>query len=302
MSTGKSMRMSMNISMSKSMRKHLNLSLRCGTKSPLFPLSPRSARRPCIKTSAKMVQGGPGGPSWSNLTPEKTVMISRPGPSGPSGPSFFEILHMRAHARARVENTSYNFINLFYRKVLGPLGPVNKIKKLSWTIFGPLLDHFRIIKQYQSVSPFPAWTTRILKRYQSVLTTAARICRFMEEIMPIIDFKKYQSQKEKEGSQTRGSRTNAYPSPWMHRPAVMRLAEYLQMNRDGGFSIYREENGFRLHFEPAMTGDDAGTARWTAAQNLCDLLEEARDDLNELISRGDLLPFIRTGDPRAGPS
>ncbi len=132
--------------------------------------------------------------------------------------------------------------------------------------------------------------------------------------MPIIDFKKYQSQTEREGSQTRGTKgsptnktnqinmTNAYPSPWMHRPAVMRLAEYLKMNREEGFSIYREMNGFRLHFEPAMTRDDIGTARWTAAQNLCALLGEARDDLNELISRGDRLPFIREIEARAGPS
>ena len=88
----------------------------------------------------------------------------------------------------------------------------------------------------------------------------------------------------------------------MHRPTVMRLAEYLQMNRDGGLSIYRERDGFRLHFEPALTGDDVGTARWTAAQNLCALLEEACYDLNELISRGDLLPFIREIEARAGPS
>ncbi len=286
-------------------------------KTALSPSSPEYFTRPYVKIPAKMLQGGPGGPSWSNLTPKKTVMISRPGPSGPSGPSFFDILHMRAHARARVENTSYNFINLFYRKVLGPLGPCNKIKRLSWTILGPLLDHFRIIKQYQLVSPIPAWTTRIIKQYQSVLTTAARIFRFLEKIMPTIDFKKYQSQKEKEGSQTdmtRGSRTNKtnktnptnrtnpYPSPWMHRPAVMRLAEYLKMNREVGFSIYQEKDGFRLHFEPALTGDDVGTTRWTVAQNLCDLLEEACYDLNELISRGDVLPFIKTVEARAGPS
>ncbi len=296
------------MSMTMNKRKHLNRFLRCGTR-PLFsPASPEYFTRPYVKIPAKTVQGGPGGPGWSNLTTEKTVMISRPGPSGPSGPSFFEILHMRAHARARVENTSYNFINLFYRKVLGPLGPVNKIKKLAWTISVHFRSTFRIIKQYQLVSPIPAWTTRIRKQFQHAAMFKIAICRFMEEIMPIIDFKKYQSQTGKEETQTQettGSptnRTNAYPSPWTHRPAVMRLAEYMKMNRDKGFSIYRERDGFRLHFEPAMTRDDIGTARWTAAQNLCDLLEEARDDLNELISRGDLLPFIRTGDPRAGPS
>lgn len=109
---------------------------------PPFPLI--SVRKPDIIYAAGWSRLGPG---WSKQGAKKSVMISRSGPSGPGGPSIFEITHMCAHARARVKFHVFMFSsNLFYRKLLGPLGPVNKINNLPWTKPGPFVDHLDHVK------------------------------------------------------------------------------------------------------------------------------------------------------------
>lgn len=111
--------------------------------------------------------------------------------------------------------------------------------------------------------------------------------------MEAIDFNRYGSRVRTAGPLP-ASEVKLYPA-WMHRPAVVRLMEYFRMNQGKGMFLYRDADGYRLRFNPGITGADVGDERWTVAINLYDLLRDAVADLNDLIAQGESIPYLRRG-------
>jgi len=82
---------------------------------------------------------------------------------------------------------------------------------------------------------------------------------------------------------------------WKESPAVIRLSEYLRINKQHGITLRRTGDGQPcLCFVPGLKKKEENAQRWAIAENAASLFLDAADDLKDLLRSGSLsLPALR---------
>jgi len=103
---------------------------------------------------------------------------------------------------------------------------------------------------------------------------------------------------------TKKDEINVVVSPglhdWKDSAPVVRLSEYLKMNRGQGIHLIISDGHPALAFEPGLTKvkTEKDRHRWQIATNCIELLFDAVSDLKQLIANGSIsLPESVTGPP-----
>jgi len=92
-------------------------------------------------------------------------------------------------------------------------------------------------------------------------------------------------------------------SAWQDSGPVMRLSEYLKQHQSQGIKLYQSEDGKpSLCFVPGLGLADMKTERWQIALGAVELLQDAADDLNQLLTDGLIVLPTQPREIRAGPS
>lgn len=119
-----------------------------------------------------------------------------------------------------------------------------------------------------------------------------------------MNFDKYQYKPKEQpvitGEMKEAAPVTVAPDGWQDSAPVVRLSEYLKMNRDHGIHLILSDGHPALAFEPGLTKvkTDKDRKRWQIATNCIELLFDAASDLKQLIASGSItLPESVTGPP-----
>ena len=79
---------------------------------------------------------------------------------------------------------------------------------------------------------------------------------------------------------------------WKDSAPVSRLIEYLEMNEDKGMMLYKSDGRVGLKFVPGINREDLNNGRMKIATNTYELLCDAGDDLDVMITQGIEIPKL----------
>lgn len=80
--------------------------------------------------------------------------------------------------------------------------------------------------------------------------------------------------------------------PYMESTPILLLVEYLRKFPDKGIILYERDGRPGLRFSPGLNAADMKNGRATISMNAYNLLQDARDDLRDMISRGIEIPLL----------
>ena len=107
--------------------------------------------------------------------------------------------------------------------------------------------------------------------------------------------RRWQDSKSVSMLSTAAGNPQAILTDWKQSEPVSKLSAFLKENDDQGFYLKQTKNGFFiLNLEPGLKQETYDPDRWAHAIHALELIDDAREDLKQLISNGALsLPIYK---------